>query len=309
MMVGANMKTRSKTDRLFEALEEQFVKWAETRSDIRAALVVGSRARRNEPADKWADLDVIVVTSEPEYYVSSSDWINNMGKPLLTFVEPTASGGEKERRVLYEGMLDVDFTIFPVERIKQILQAERTPEFAMQLSNALGRGMRVLIDKDGTTARLNTLVASIEAPSPRPPAEQEFLQVVNDFLYHAVWTAKHLLRGELWWAKMCSDCYMQHLLLRMIEWHARGTHGWNYNIWFRGRFLENWADKRVVEGLRGAFAHYNEDDIKRALLAIIDLFRWTAMETAQKLSYPYPLEAHEQVAKWVKTQLQKPHLT
>ncbi len=58
---------------LYEGLIGRFVKWAETRVDIRAAIVIGSRARVVEPADDWADLDVIVVTLDPEYYAGSAD--------------------------------------------------------------------------------------------------------------------------------------------------------------------------------------------------------------------------------------------
>jgi aminoglycoside 6-adenylyltransferase len=140
-----------------------------------------------------------------------------------------------------------------------------------------------------------------EKPSLLKPTQAEFLHVVNDFLYHAVWTVKHLRRGELWWAKMCSDCYMHHLLLRMIEWHAHATHDWNYDTWFRGRFLEKWADPRVVEGLRSSFAHYETDDVARALLEEMKLFRWVALETAKKLEYQYPVEAEEHVLRWVET--------
>ena len=65
-------------------------------------------------------MDMIVITTNPEHYVSTVDWVEHMGKPLLTFIEPTSAGDEKERRVLYEGMLDVDFAIFPLEKARQI---------------------------------------------------------------------------------------------------------------------------------------------------------------------------------------------
>jgi aminoglycoside 6-adenylyltransferase len=87
----------------------------------------------------------------------------------------------------------------------------------------------------------------------------------------------------------------------MIEWHAHATHDWNYDTWFRGRFLEKWADPRVVEGLRSSFAHYETDDVARALLEEMKLFRWVALETAKKLEYQYPVEAEEHVLRWVET--------
>ena len=98
--------------------------------------------------------------------------------------------------------------------------------------------MQVILDKDGMATPLRKIISSIEIPTPRPPTQHEFLEVVNDFMYPAVFTAKHLQRGELWWTVTSLNCYMQRLLLRMMEWHALATHGWNYDIWFRGRFLE-----------------------------------------------------------------------
>jgi aminoglycoside 6-adenylyltransferase len=312
---GRNSETMTMTnrsmpeiERSYEGLIERFRKWAESRSDIRTAVVVGSRARVDHPADEWADLDIVIVTTDPEHYVSTSDWINNFGKPLLTFIEPTSTEDEKERRVLYEEMLDVDFAIIPQERaqrlfqsIDQTIEARADSQALAQISNLLGRGVRVLIDKDGMTSQLSALAASIKKPPPPRPTEDEFLEAVNDFLYHAVFTAKHLRRGELWWTVTCLDCYMQHLLLRMIEWHALATNDWKHDTWFRGRFLEEWAHPKAVEGLHETFAHHDKEDIKRALLAAIDLFRWLATETATKLSYPYPTKADKNVTKWIRT--------
>ena len=289
----------------YEKLITRFCKWAENRADIRAAVVIGSRARVDHPADEWADLDTVIVTTDPEYYVSSSDWINNFGRPLLTFIEPTSTGDQKERRVLYERMLDVDFAIFPLEEIRRLIEAGRTdPRIAAQLSNALGRGIRVLIDKDGITNQLNSLIARIEKKGTLSrPSQEEFLELVNDFIYHAVFTAKHLRRGELWWTVTCLNCHMQHLLLRMIEWHALATHDRKYDTWFRGRFLEEWAHPKAVKALHDSFAHYDSKDVKRALLKVMGLFRLLANETASKLNYPYPEKTDDNVTRWIRKRM------
>ena len=100
-------------------------------------------------------------------------------------------------------------------------------------------------------------------------------------------------------AKSCGDGYLKRLLLQMLEWHARAAYGWDYDTWHGGRFLEQWADPRAVQGLRQAFAYYDEDDVGRALLATMDLFRWLATETAQRLGYPYPAAAEERVTELV----------
>jgi hypothetical protein len=96
-------------------------------------------------------LDVIVVTSYPEYYVESADWLGNIGSVLLTFIEPTASGGELERRALFEGMLDVDFSVVPLVKAQRLLEAGMAPT---EVVNSFGRGMRVILDKDGIAGKV-----------------------------------------------------------------------------------------------------------------------------------------------------------
>ena len=73
----------------YEQLIQRFNEWAEKRPDIRAACIIGSRARTDHPADEWADLDMVVVTTYPEYYLSETRWIDQLAKPLLTFIETT----------------------------------------------------------------------------------------------------------------------------------------------------------------------------------------------------------------------------
>jgi hypothetical protein len=40
---------------------------------------------------------------------------------------------------------------------------------------------------------------------------------------------------------------------------------------------------RALEQLHDAYARYDADDVARALTATVDLFRWVARETAERL--------------------------
>lgn len=292
---------------LYEELVEKFVGWAETCSDIRMAVVIGSRARTDHAADEWADLDVLMVTTNVGHYVATSEWTAEMGRPIVTFVEETSGEDEQERRVLYEGMLDVDYAIFPIAKIKQLLTMNNgTPipaETALMMANVVGRGTRVILDKDGLTEKLNAIVSDMKQPIPQPPGQDEFIKVVSDFLYHCVWTTKHVLRGELWWALTCLHCRLAQLQLRMTEWQARASHGKSYDTWFRGRFLEEWADPEVIDGLKTAFSHYDRQDAVVALEASMNLFRETAVRTANKLSLQYPNDADKEITRWIRSRL------
>lgn len=226
----------------YEELIARFTKWAQAEENIRAAFIIGSRARKDHPADEWADLDLIFLVENPQVYMESTDWLQHMGKPWVNFYERTPDGGF-ERRVLYEGGLDVDFIPESVAGLRKVLDGDLPP----MLVDILSRGFRILVDKDGLVGQFTA--GKIQEPVPTPSSESEYLNIANDFWFHTVWTAKHLRRGELWWAKSCCDGYLKNLLLRMLEFHARATKGPDFDTWMSGRFLETWADPRAVAAL------------------------------------------------------------
>jgi aminoglycoside 6-adenylyltransferase len=271
-------------------LIDRITRWAENRPDIRAVIMVGSQARTDRPADEWSDLDLAVIALDADRYLLKADWLAEIGEYWLTFLEGTPVGAV-ERRVLFEGALDVDFSLFSLEQFRQVSGA---PDV---VADIVRRGVRVLVDKDGIAASLPPVAG--EKVVARRPAEAEFLQVVHDFWYHTVWAAKKLRRGELFIAKASCDCYLKRLLADMIACHAHATHGWEYDTWHSGRFLDQWAGPRAVTGLREAYAHYDAGEVRRALLATMDLFRWVARETAERLGFDYPTSGDDRTSEWV----------
>ncbi len=279
----------------FEELEHRCIQWARAEEGIRAVAVLGSRSRTVRPADQWSDLDIVLFAVDPASYLSSTSWLSAMGSVWLSFIEKTAAGEGRERRALFEGGFDVDFAFFPTSALSE----EGRRSMGAEVALIVARGMRILVDKDGAMeASFRTLGA---VPPGTLPSEAQYLNVVNDVLYHSVWTAKKLRRGELWTAKGCSDDYMKSRLLRMIEWHARATNGVDCDTWHSGRFLEQWADPRIVAALKGAFASYDAEDLWRGLFATVDLFRWIAKEVSQKLGFAYPEEGDERATELTRT--------
>ena len=296
----------------FQRLEDRFVAWARSRPDVRAAIVVGSRARRDHPADEWADLDIAFTTTDPRRYLSSDDWLSEIGTVWLAYRDPAGI----TRHVLFEGGLDAGFAPIPHRQVKLATRVvpllQRFPLLVRFLPGGGGlrrslaeaaeyyhSGGRVILDKDGTAERFLALLPELPSSHTLPTAAI-FSETVNEFWFAAVWTAKHLRRGELWWAK-CSglDGRMKTLLLRMTEWHARAERGPEFDTWENGRFLEEWADPRVVAGLRDAFARYDGEDLWSALFATLDLFRWLAAETADRLGFPNTRSADQSVSEWL----------
>ena len=308
----------------FAALEARIAAWAEARPDVRAAMVLGSRARSDTPADAYSDLDLLLLATDPARYLDSADWLADLGVPRLTFVEGTAVGGGKERRVLFDGGLDVDFSVFPVALFAGLApllehadlaavstrdNAGQSPDVAraLELADALGsvarRGHRILVDKDGILARVLAKINALPAPPTPLPSEHEFAETASDFWYHTLWAARKLRRGELWIALRSCNGYLNGLLLRMLTWHARATHGPDYETWHDGRFLERWADRETLAALHDCFARYDADEVRLALLATMDLFRRLATETAAALALPYSADGGDYATSLVRTLL------
>ncbi|HJS49115.1 MAG TPA: aminoglycoside 6-adenylyltransferase, partial [Gaiellaceae bacterium] len=262
----ANVNTR------MDLIEAAVTDWALERPDVRAVFVVGSRARTDTPADRWSDLDIVLVVDDPEPYARSDDWVWEFGTPVLTFLEETPVG-QRERRVLYESGEDVDLPLFPLSALEQLVQSGA--------ANALlGRGYRVLVDEVGLEARLRNLAGQASAPG--PPTQADFDQLEADFWYHALWTAKKLRRGEVYTAIGCLDGYLKARLVTLLEWHARSVDP-AADTWHEGRFLERWADPGALSAIEKAFAHYDVRDLARALWETTDLFQSVAEETARRL--------------------------
>lgn len=275
----------------FETIISNFVQWGNSTDKIYAALVIGSQARTDHPADDNSDLDIIMVADEPSCFLKSNQWLEQIGNVNISFVENTIGGG-KERRILFDNALDVDFVILSPTNFMDAMGSSEV--------SILKRGYRILIDKIGLASILPP--AACEGtlkPLYIPPAEPEFVNMVNDFWYHTVWTAKKLNRGEVWTAKFCVDNYMKRMLFDFIECHAHTLHGMDYDTWHDGRFMEEWAEEWIIRKLAKCYAHYEEKDIENALLSTMELFRLISLEIAHKLDYKYPVKADTYASDWV----------
>lgn len=265
----------------YEKLEQNFASWAQTVEDIRAAFIVGSRARKDHPADEWSDMDIVLYTSEQNYYLSNQEWLNNFGDICTAFVSETA-GGDPECLTLFQGGWQVDFVIHTLDNLKLMVKNKIIPK-------NFYRGVKVLIDKDNIAEYIMPQYNS--APQDNPLTEDEFLQTVNMFWFLALYTAKQILRNELWVVKL-RDSNLKQLLLQVIEWHEKAVNGDDYDTWHAGRFLCEWAGKETQIELHNSFGHFDRIDSWKALIATINLFRRLSHEVAEikKFTYPYALE-------------------
>jgi aminoglycoside 6-adenylyltransferase len=292
---------------------ERFTEWARDRDDVKAALLVGSRARSVMPADEWSDLDIMLITTRPKRYLRTSEWLAVLAPVCLTYVIEAPVGDRHVRHVVFEGPVMVDFAVVSSMEtrwgglvLRMVTRAPATlrliPQgLRSQLSawfETLRKGSPVvLVDKGRAASRLQ----DVRLPKVAPTAlrAHEYREAVNAFWSLTMWVAKLTLRGELWSANWVAGHQLQEELLRMIEWHAKAEHGGDYDTWFAGRFIRTWAAPDVVAHLTQVFARYDEDDVWHALIAAMDLYGRIARETAGRLSLDYPEASERSVIDWI----------
>ncbi len=261
-------------------IKNNLLELAKKDENIKAIVLIGSSTRDTVKADEYSDIDVVIVTNDTEGWLYG-DEPEKLGKVKISFVEPTLGGG-KERRILYDGSLDVDAIIFTPTQFETAIK-EGVASWVMN------RGYVVMYDLMGFTELLEKNV-SHEIPQADLP-ESEFSNMVNDFFFHTVWASKKILRGELWSAKMCIDAYLKNYLRKIIEVYSVSKH--HVDVWHDGRFLDRWAEQDILSELEKCFAHYNKEDMVAALFATAELFGRLAKQFSEMKGYSYPTEAEK----------------
>ena len=158
----------------FMNIKEKLLALAKDDEDIKAIVLIGSSTRDTVKADEYSDLDVVIATEKPEGWLYG-DCPKKLGSVKISFVEPTLGGG-KERRMLYDGSLDVDMIVFTPEQFKKAIR-EGVASWVMN------RGYEILYDAEGFSTLLEEHIS--HELKPTDLAEPEFNNMVNDILYNS----------------------------------------------------------------------------------------------------------------------------
>jgi aminoglycoside 6-adenylyltransferase len=262
-----------------DSILPRIVDWAESREDVRAAVLTGSRARDDGSVDHDADYDIELFTSRIERYETDTTWIPEIA-PVWVYLRLSLPTDDRYRMwlVVFDGGQKVDLGFAPTIVLDEMVTGYR-------LNELYERGYRVLFDKDGGAASLPP--ASGAAPVRQPPTASEVRAAINEFWFEAFHIPKLLQRNDLWVVKM-RDWTMKQRLLQMIEWHALATHGSGHDVWHIGTRMDRWASPQVWVRLKDVFGRFDRADSWSALFATVALFRDLSRETTASLGYEYP---------------------
>lgn len=266
--------------------------------DITCLAIIGSQSSSETIADEFADIDLLLVTSNCTKYFKSQGWLQEIDEMWVSFTESVPDVNFWERRAVFKYGLDVDFVIIDENLLLKSIDSLPI------VKEICSKNVKVIIDKINATNILNQLTNSQKEFT--FPTAFEFSNLVNDFYFHYLWAYKKLLRGELWIALRCVNSYLKEHLLTMLEWHEHALHGKEYETFYNGRYIEKWISRDTLNRFSDIFSTYNQVDMKKALRNTLVLFTETAKDFSERRNYVFPTNGVEKLIEWVEKNYSSP---
>jgi aminoglycoside 6-adenylyltransferase len=268
-----------------DSILEAIITWAQECSLARTLILTGSLARQDDLIDDLSDIDVEIISADPAELMASNAWLSNIGSLITVLVlDPSPEQRWATRLAIYTHGVKVDFTLAGLERIKEMVAAEK-------LDPLYERGYQVLVDKDGTTNRLPRAMRTL--PTPTAPSQDEFNASVEEFWFEAFHVPKYLIRNELWLVKN-RDRTMKDLLLRMLEWHATNRNN-AIDTWHIGTRLSEWVDAQTLSDICKTYGRFDKIDAVRAFEETTLLYSRLGREAAEAMGLTYPRHVEEKI--------------
>jgi len=121
---------------------EAFTCWAGLQSDIESVALVGSYAR--EAATKDSDVDLVILTADPDKYLLDKSWVSTLGEPER--YQDEEYGKLTSVRVFYGSGLEVEFGFAAPDWARAPID--------VGTKRVVSGGIKVLYDPHGSIARM-----------------------------------------------------------------------------------------------------------------------------------------------------------
>jgi aminoglycoside 6-adenylyltransferase len=265
---------------------------AERDERIRAVILNGSRANPNAQKDNFQDYDVVYFVDRIETFTADHGWIDRFGERVILQLPDLMrlpSYAENDKSVFAYLMLftdrnRIDLTLFPVEKIET--------EFAADSLSVL------LLDKDD-------LFPALPPPDEsdyliRPPSEQEFLDVCNEFWWVMPYVAKGLARAQIAYAKDIFETIVRKMFMKIVEWRIGTETDFSVNFGASGKHLKQLVEPELYEMILLTYPDAGIGNIWDAVFLTADLFDESARIVAGRLEFAYNEAESRNVGKYLK---------
>lgn len=267
-------------------LQNNLIAWAEGEDNVRALLVVGSRARTMPPADQFSDLDTILFCLRPTEYVESNDWMRSLGPFWFSYLDQPKYK-EPEQFALYDDAVKIDVMIMKIREDDNLQSRLDTFPY----NYVLQRGFKVLVDK--TDSRSQIIIPRVDNTGILP-GQTEFDNHIHQALLLTIKTFRYLERSDLWRAYDTLNYDLKNNLLVLLEWEALTTNP-DKDIWYDGRYIDQWGNTEIVSLFPQIFCGYQKENLWSGLDLFLQGSSILAKRIAEKLGLSLPTDDYEHI--------------
>lgn len=273
---------------------EKITTWANRDGSIQGIIIIGSQVRRELIADQWSDVDLMLLANDPHPLLTDAAWLDTFGNVVCFFNEvtvlPWLTWNWCVTRALYDDNRAIDFSILPADHLDEVLSVNK---------EIMSKGYRVIYDANAgrLDTKICTLLETVQKEKLVMPTEEELRNIIREILFHVIWSFKKIKQKELWVAVNCINGRIQNLLLRLIEAHNISITQRSTVVMHEGRFLEQRADRELIEKLKNCFTQYDEIDAAETLEHIIDFTSSISEAIGEKNGYTLDPKSFNMVKK------------
>ena len=263
---------------------------AEKDERIRAVILNGSRANSKIERDRYQDYDIVFFVKDLESFGEDLHWIDVFGERIIMQM-PNTMQIDDEPQIQNDDGITYLMLFSDTNRIDlNLIKVENRDEYRDSLTE-------ILLDKD----RQNPVGAE---PSDKDywvkrPTQKQFLDCCNEFWWVSTYVVKGLRRNEIIYAKDMLDNPVRKMFMRMLGWYIGVNTDFSVNIGQSNKYMKNYVDAGLWNKIIMTYSDANEQNIRRSLREMINIFHEKGMLVATRLGFKYNREESYKVRKYL----------
>lgn len=269
-----------------EEMLDLILKIAKEDENIRAVLMVGSRADPDCAPDAYQDFDVcyFVRRVKPDYW-DNMDWIEEkFGRPALVqrpesmeLIPPDHDGSYVYLMIFPDGNR-IDLTITEDPYVDD------------------GEPAVLLLDKDGDFPKIEVKKDFWHV---KKPEEQTFADCCNEFHWCLNNVAKAIAREELSLGMDMLNHYVRDMLMLMLSWYVGAAHEFKVSVGKQGKYFKRLLPREMYDSLRRTYSDAEYAHMWDAAFEMLGLFGKAARAVAERLGYTYDREEESGIRRYM----------
>jgi len=263
--------------------------------NIRAAVLIGSRANPRVKKDIFQDYDIGCFVENVDAYKTDRTFLEPFGERMLMQIPedmddpPPANDGHYGYLMQFTDGNRIDLGFAPVASLSEEPQGSLT---------------KVLVDKDG-------ILGDLPPPSdkdflPKAPTEKSFDDCCNEFWWVCPYVAKALWREELIHAKSLLEKIIRPQLMKMVTWYFGIKTGFKKDPGKDAKYIKSDLEPELWLKLEDTYADSRFESTWESIFAMGDLFRTTSQYVANTYGFGYSDQADRRVTEHLRHVRQLP---